>query len=161
MPEHTLPLTPDDPDSTISGRPGESPEDSGITAGAPPFCAPVLSPGGPTSLLGLPGPGQRLDDFDLVRVLGAGSFAKVFLARQVSLGRHVALKVSLNRGNEARTLASLEHDHIVRVFSEVVDSQRDLRMLCMQSGHHPGAHHRDPEGPVFPAQRPGHSRHRR
>src|SRR5205823_639549 len=42
------------------------------------------------------------------------------------------LKVSRNRGQEARTLARLEHDHIVRVFSEVVDGERDLRLLCMQ-----------------------------
>jgi serine/threonine protein kinase len=80
----------------------------------------------------LPRPGQRLDDFELLSVLGAGSFAKVYLAQQVSLGRQVALKVSRNRGQEARTLASLEHDHIVRVFSEVVDREHDLRLLCMQ-----------------------------
>src|SRR5437588_3878705 len=91
------------------------------TADAPPFPAPVGRPPNPAHrhLLGLPSAGQRLDDFDLIKVLGAGSFACVFLARQVSLGRLVALKVSHNRGQEARTLASLEHDHIVRVFSEV------------------------------------------
>jgi serine/threonine protein kinase len=80
----------------------------------------------------LPEPGQRFDDFELLRLLGEGAFAKVFLARQVSLDRHVALKVSANRGCEARTLASLEHDHIVQVFLEVVDRPRDLRLLCMQ-----------------------------
>src|SRR5262245_25385920 len=66
----------------------------------------------------LPESGEHLGDFELLRVLGAGSFARVFLARQVSLGRRVALKVSACRGSEARTLAGLEHDHIVRVFSE-------------------------------------------
>ena len=44
----------------------------------------------------------------------------------------MALKISANRGAEARTLASLEHDHIVHVFSEVVDWEGDLRFLCMQ-----------------------------
>ena len=43
-----------------------------------------------------------------------GSFATVYLARQVSLGRLVALKVAADMGSEARTMASLEHAHIVR-----------------------------------------------
>ena len=58
----------------------------------------------------------------------------MYLARQLSLDRRVPrIKVSANRGNEARTLASLEHDHIVRVFSEVVDQEKNLRLVCMQS----------------------------
>lgn len=81
--------------------------------------------------------GTALGDFLLLRLLGKGGFASVFLARQVSLGRLVALKVGPNRGDEARTLASLEHDHIVQVFSETVDKNRDLRLLCMQ--YVPGA----------------------
>jgi serine/threonine protein kinase len=76
--------------------------------------------------------GQRLGDFDLVAVLGSGAFARVFLARQVSLDREVALKISANRGMEARTLASLEHEYIVQVFSEEIDRERDLRWMCMQ-----------------------------
>ncbi|MFN4259048.1 MAG: serine/threonine-protein kinase [Gemmataceae bacterium] len=75
---------------------------------------------------------QRLDDYELLSVLGRGAFATVYLAKQVSLGRQVALKVSENRGNEARTLASLEHDHIVRVFSEQVVPEKNLRLMCMQ-----------------------------
>jgi serine/threonine protein kinase len=121
-----LPPTRLEPPATVR----EEADLSGATAQAPPCPAPVPPPGGP--LLGLPRAGQRVDDFELVRLLGSGSFARVFLARQVSLGRQVALKVSVNRGNEARTLAILEHDHIVRVFSEVVDAQHDLRLLCMQ-----------------------------
>jgi serine/threonine protein kinase len=79
-----------------------------------------------------PRPGTRFGDFDILSLLGEGAFAKVYLARQISLGRQVALKVSANRGTEARTLAILEHDHIVRVFSEVVDAERNLRLMCMQ-----------------------------
>ncbi len=80
----------------------------------------------------LPEVGTVLGDFELLSVLGAGAFGRVFLARQVSLGRQVALKVTANWGNEARTQARLEHDHIVQVFAEVVDPARDLRLLCMQ-----------------------------
>jgi serine/threonine protein kinase len=83
--------------------------------------------------------GDRLGDFELLRVLGAGSYCRVYLARQTSLGRLVALKVTTEdiSGAEARTLARLEHAHIVQVFSEAIDAERGLRLLCMQ--YVPGA----------------------
>src|SRR5262249_26999634 len=77
-------------------------------------------------------PGDRLDDFELVRLLGAGSFGRVFLARQLSLGRLVALKITAGAGNEARTLARLEHEHILLIFFEVADPLQGLHLLCMQ-----------------------------
>jgi serine/threonine protein kinase len=76
--------------------------------------------------------GTILDDFELLGVLGGGTFGQVYLARQVSLGRQVALKVTPNLGNEARTLAQLEHDHIVQVFAQSIDAARNLQLLCMQ-----------------------------
>ncbi len=105
------------------------PDPSG-TGGAPPFRAPVA--GAPALSFDLLVPGRRFDDFEIVRVLGAGSFAKVLLARQLSLDRLVALKVSTNQSAEARTLASLEHAHIVQVFAEQVHAEYGLRLLCMQ-----------------------------
>src|ERR1700737_1296031 len=48
---------------------------------------------------------QGATDFELLRRLGSGSFGQVFLARQQSLGRLVAVKLSPNQGSEARTLA--------------------------------------------------------
>lgn len=92
---------------------------------------PVPRPPDPAAALAALGPGHRLGDFDLDRELGAGAFARVFLARQSSLGRVVALKVTAHRLGEARTLAGLEHDHIVRVFSED-GAESGLRLLCMQ-----------------------------
>jgi len=77
-------------------------------------------------------PGERVDDFEIVRVLGRGAFGCVYLARQLSLDRSVALKVSANRGSEGRTMARLEHRHIVQVFSETVDAKSNQRLLCMQ-----------------------------
>ncbi len=85
--------------------------------------------GGPAPVLAA---GQTIDDYEIVRLLGAGGLARVYLARQVSLDRLVALKVSANYGSEARTLARLEHQHIVQVYAEAVDLRANLRLLCMQ-----------------------------
>ena len=76
--------------------------------------------------------GQRLDDFDLLVELGSGVFARVFLARQRSLQRLVAVKISANRGTEPQTLAQLDHDYIVRVFDQRILRDRDWRLLYMQ-----------------------------
>src|SRR5438445_4806431 len=62
------------------------------TAKAPTFRAPAEAASGPRALV-FPGVGQRIDDFEIERVLGEGAFGKVYLARQVSLERHVGLKV--------------------------------------------------------------------
>jgi serine/threonine protein kinase len=77
-------------------------------------------------------PGQQIDDFEIIRMLGKGAFGNVYLARQLSLDREVALKVSANQGSEGRTMARLEHAHIVQVFSEKVLEATDQRLLCMQ-----------------------------
>ena len=80
----------------------------------------------------MPVPGEILGDFHIREVLGSGSFATVYLAEQLSLGRQVALKVAASRDSEARTLASLEHEHIVPVYAEQVDVGRALWLLCMK-----------------------------
>jgi eukaryotic-like serine/threonine-protein kinase len=76
--------------------------------------------------------GQHLDDFDLLLELGSGAFARVFLARQQSLQRLVAVKISANRDDEPKTLAQLEHDYIVRVFDQRILPDRECRLLYMQ-----------------------------
>ncbi|MEX2171971.1 MAG: serine/threonine-protein kinase [Pirellulales bacterium] len=99
---------------------------------APPLAAPLLSAKlaeEPNHKLPL---GTQIDDFELLRVLGAGAFGTVYLARQLSLERQVALKIAANRGSEGRTMARLEHEYIVQVFSEAVDQSGSLRLLCMQ-----------------------------
>ncbi|WP_083897618.1 serine/threonine-protein kinase [Nocardia vinacea] len=84
--------------------------------------------------------GQSIDDFDLLTGLGSGAFARVFLARQRSMQRLVAVKISADHGTEPQTLAQLDHDYIVRVFDQRLlgsDDARDpamrrLRLLYMQ-----------------------------
>lgn len=76
--------------------------------------------------------GQRLDDFDLLLELGSGAFARVFLARQRSMQRLVAVKISANEGHEPQTLAQLDHDYIVRVFDQRILRDQNWRLLYMQ-----------------------------
>ena len=61
-----------------------------------------------------------IPDFEPVSLLGIGGMGAVYVARQVSLGRDVAVKVVPSRGalpEEARTVARLHHPNIVQVFS--------------------------------------------
>jgi serine/threonine protein kinase len=76
-------------------------------------------------------PGGRLDDFDLVALLGQGQFARVFLARQRSMQRMVALKVSSCRAAEAETLAQLDHPNIVRVYDQRFLPDRGVLLVYM------------------------------
>ncbi|NLE79956.1 MAG: serine/threonine protein kinase [Rhodococcus sp.] len=76
--------------------------------------------------------GARIDDFDLVMSLGTGAFGKVFLARQRSMQRLVAVKISRDHGNEPQTLAKLDHDYIVRVYDQRILPEQQLRLLYMQ-----------------------------
>jgi serine/threonine protein kinase len=101
---------------------------------------PITHPPEWTQLPEAPVPAS-VGEFEIVSKLGEGSFGQVFLARQVSLGRHVALKVSRGPRGDARTegqlLAGLEHDHIVKVFSAFTDPESDTHGLCLQ--YVPGA----------------------
>jgi eukaryotic-like serine/threonine-protein kinase len=76
--------------------------------------------------------GQKVDDFELVAPLGKGAFATVFRARQCSMHRTVALKISRDHSNEPQTLAQLEHAGIVRVFDQRQLPDAKLRLLYMQ-----------------------------
>ncbi len=76
--------------------------------------------------------GQRVDDFDLLTRLGKGAFATVFLARQNSMQRLVALKISADQGREHQMLAQLDHPHIVRVYDHRVIDDPPVRLMYMQ-----------------------------
>lgn len=81
-------------------------------------------------------PGQVIGDFRVQRRLGAGGVSQVYLARQLSLDRDVALKVTAecdgdsSAGDEGRTMAALSHPHIVSVFAE--ERVGCLRLLAME-----------------------------
>jgi serine/threonine protein kinase len=75
--------------------------------------------------------GDKIDDFDLITLLGEGQYAKVFLARQRSMQRLVALKVSAAQGAEAQTLAQLDHPHIVRIYDQRILKEQDVQLVYM------------------------------
>ncbi len=89
-----------------------------------------------------PGSGEmRLGDFQVVREIGRGGMGIVYEARQVSLGRRVALKVlpfaaildprQIARfRQEAQTAAQLDHPNIVSVFA--VGVERGVHYYAMQ-----------------------------
>ncbi len=78
----------------------------------------------------LPGVGDRFAGFDLVAVLGRGTFGRVYLARQGELAeRYVALKVSTDLTGESRTLARLQHTNIVPIYS--VHRVYPFQAVCM------------------------------
>ncbi len=81
---------------------------------------------------GHPQSGEVIDDFELLLCVGSGTFASVFLARQRSMQRLVAVKVSADEGTEPQTLAQLDHDNIIRVYDQRLVADRGLRLLYMQ-----------------------------
>lgn len=80
--------------------------------------------------------GQRVDDFVIIQTLGSGAFANVYLARQESMSRLVALKVSKGTGDEPQALAQFDHPNIVRVFDQRLLDDPPVHLLYMQ--FHPG-----------------------
>jgi serine/threonine protein kinase len=100
----------------------------------PPGATPGDTPDQPPAL-------GRLGDFEIVREAGRGGMGVVYEARQLSLGRRVALKVlpfaaaldprQLQRfRNEAHAAAQLHHQHIVPVYA--VGCERSVHYYAMQ-----------------------------
>lgn len=77
-------------------------------------------------------PGEHLGDYTLVRELGRGGFAQVFLARESSTGnRPVVVKLSRNGEQEARTLGPLVHPGVVPILSCRQDEKLGATIVCM------------------------------
>lgn len=80
-----------------------------------------------------PAAGQVVAGFRIVRELGRGAFARVYLAKQECLSnREVALKVARGSiGDESSHLARLQHSHIVPVLSVHEEADWGWSLLCM------------------------------
>jgi eukaryotic-like serine/threonine-protein kinase len=85
-----------------------------------------------TGLAGLPSSGDEIGPYQLLRELGRGAFARVFLAEQSDLDdRLVVLKVSTRATAEPRLLARASHVHIVEVLRHAVADDGALHLVCM------------------------------
>lgn len=76
--------------------------------------------------------GQRVDDFTLLKLLGDGAFARVYLARQESMQRLVALKATNRGSEEPQALSRLDHPNIVRVYDQRTIAEPPTTLLYMQ-----------------------------
>ena len=79
-----------------------------------------------------PNPGDSYLGFNLLRELGRGGFARVFLAEEWALGnRKVAVKIAREVRSEAETLGRIEHPNIVPIHSVRLDPATGLTVVCM------------------------------
>lgn len=100
--------------------------------------------------------GQRFGNYRLVRLLGKGGFAEVYLGEHIYLKSQAAIKVLLTQlGDEeaksflaeARLLVSLRHQHIVRVLEFGIEG--DTPFLVMDYAPHGTLRQRHPKGTVL------------
>ena len=86
-------------------------------------------------------PGTRIGTYEIVAPLGAGGMGEVYRARDLRLGREVALKVLpadvaadtsrlVRFEREARAVAALNHPNIVVLYA--VEDEGDVRFLTME-----------------------------
>jgi serine/threonine protein kinase len=79
-----------------------------------------------------PEPGEQFVGFHVVRELGRGAFARVYLATEPALGgRSVVLKVGMQGNAEAEILGRLRHDNIVPVYAMREDLLTGMTVVCM------------------------------
>ncbi len=101
-----------------------------------------------------PKSGENFEEFQLLSRLGKGGTSRVFLARDLSLGgKHVALKVTLARGQEPKIQGPLQHPHIVPVYS--VTYQAEGRLCGLSMPYQPGLPLDEIIKRVKPSGRPG------
>src|SRR5260370_3954650 len=101
--------------------------------------------------------GQRLGNYRLVSLLGQGGFAQVNLGEHQRLGRQAAIKLLSTHLSdyevekflaEARTIARLEHPHIIRILD--FDVEQDVPFLVMSYAPNGTMRRRYPKGTRLP-----------
>ncbi|MGB8347737.1 MAG: protein kinase [Ktedonobacteraceae bacterium] len=104
--------------------------------------------------------GQQLGNYRLLRLLGQGGFADVYLGEHLYLNTKAAIKVlqmrltsedSSNFQNEARTIASLLHPNIVRVLDFGLEGT--MPYLVMDYAPNGTLRQRLPKGVPLPPER--------
>ena len=101
--------------------------------------------------------GQQLGNYNLMRLLGAGGFAEVYLGEHIHLQTQSAIKLLHTQlaqedmeyfRNEARTLARLVHPNIVRVFDFGIENRTPY--LVMDYAPNGTLRQRHPRGTIVP-----------
>ncbi|MBL0216113.1 MAG: protein kinase [Myxococcales bacterium] len=105
----------------------------------PPLPSPYDSFGGGTTLPGVGlQPGTRIKQYELIRELGRGGMGVVYAARDIKLGRRVAMKFLLHVDREvidrflveARATALCSHDNIVIIYE--VDEWEGMPYMVLE-----------------------------
>src|SRR6266480_4016125 len=103
--------------------------------------------------------GQQLGNYRLIRLLGRGGFAEVYLAHHLYLETQAAVKVlstplvgeNLTRFlREAKIVASLEQPHIVRVLDFGIEKEEEIPFLVMSYAAYGTMRQRYPRGSIVP-----------
>ncbi|MBV9230732.1 MAG: protein kinase, partial [Chloroflexi bacterium] len=103
--------------------------------------------------------GQQFGPYRLLRLLGTGNFASVYLGEHQYLERPAAIKVLRVRmgqeadapfRREARTIAHLDHPHIVRVYDFGIQEQTPF--LVMEYTPNGSLRTRHPKGTCLPLE---------
>ena len=90
--------------------------------------------------------GQKIGNYRLVRLLGQGGFAEVYLAEHTYLGSFAAIKLLYVRvaqeditqfQQEGRMLAALEHPRIVRVLDFGIEDSTPYLVMAYAPGLSP------------------------
>jgi tetratricopeptide (TPR) repeat protein len=75
--------------------------------------------------------GDDLADFTIAEALGRGALARVYLARQKTVGnRLVVVKVAEDGESEAQLLGKLAHENIMEIYSVQRDELTGLTVIC-------------------------------
>lgn len=101
--------------------------------------------------------GQQLGNYQLIRSLGEGGFAEVYLGEHIHLGSQAAIKVLHSQltsddvdkfRTEARNLVRLIHPHIVRVLEFGIEDKTPF--LVMDYAPNGTLRQRHPKGTILP-----------
>ncbi|GHO87917.1 serine/threonine-protein kinase [Dictyobacter formicarum] len=101
--------------------------------------------------------GQQFGHYRLLRLLGQGGFADVYLGEHIHLGSFAAIKILYTRLideyherfiNEARTLARLSHPHIIRLLDFGIED--GIPFLIMEYAPHGTLRQRHPSKTQVP-----------
>ena len=101
--------------------------------------------------------GQQLGNYRLIRLLGRGGFAEVYLGEHIRLNTMAAIKVLQTQLEdtdansfliEAKTIAQLEHPHIIRILD--FDIEEGIPFLVMSYAPNGTLRQRYPRGTRLP-----------